>query len=125
MRLKSCRYCGGVHEASFECPKKPVKKYKVVRKKSKYNSFMSSAAWQKTREFIKIRDYGVCRVCFEEGKLTYQVQCHHIIPTKELIESEWLDVNNLICLCKEHHEDAEAGVIKRETLFDLVRKNKD
>ena len=129
--LKACPYCGRMHMRNEGCCKKPAKKYKKKRNtnefESKYNSFLSSFAWQKAREDTKVRDFYLCVICFakgrKDGKRKYDPQpleVHHIVPVKE----DWdmrLKKDNLITLCKKHHEDAEAGVIRREELRKFIK----
>lgn len=120
-RLKSCIYCGRVHPVDFICDKKLSKmKEKNNRTTTKYDRFRKTSAWVGMREYIKIRDYSICKVCACEGKISSTVQVHHIVPMRE-DETLWLDSNNLICLCKYHHEQAEKNSIKREYLRELIR----
>ena len=44
---------------------------------------------------------------------------HHIIPIEENYDKR-LDENNLITLCRYHHEMAESGEIPREELQEIV-----
>lgn len=129
--MKACQYCGRMHQRNEVCPKKPAKKYKKKRNtnsfESKYNSFLSSFAWQKAREETKVRDLYLCSICSVkgryDGKRKYDPQpleVHHIVPVKE----DWdmrLKKDNLITLCRKHHEDAEAGLISREELMELTK----
>jgi predicted restriction endonuclease len=52
---------------------------------------------------------------------TEDIEVHHIIPVKEDYDRR-LDGDNLISLCREHHEAAEACVIKRDTLMTMAAR---
>lgn len=129
--MKACPYCGRMHQINEVCPKKPAKKYKKKRNsnefESKYNRFLSSFAWQKAREETKVRDFYLCSICSVKGRYDEKrkydpqpLEVHHIVPVKE----DWdmrLKKDNLITLCRKHHEDAEAGLISREELKELTK----
>lgn len=119
---RSCQYCGGIHDRKYQCPSKPVRtNYKVTY----IDKFRWSKPWQKKRKHINERDKHLCQVCIRElhnTQLKYNftnIEVHHITP----IAHEWdkrLDDDNLICLCKHHHEMAESGEISKEELRDIV-----
>ncbi|UGB31696.1 HNH endonuclease [Metabacillus sp. B2-18] len=121
--LKSCKHCGRIHERSFQCPSKPKRtNYKVTH----VDKFRWTAAWQKKRKHINQRDKYLCQICIRELYNTQQrynftnIEVHHIVPIVE----DWnkrLKDNNLICLCKYHHEMAESGEISREELLEIVK----
>jgi 5-methylcytosine-specific restriction enzyme A len=120
--LKSCRYCGGIHDRKYICPSKPKRtNYKVTH----VDKFRWTKPWQKKRKAINERDKHLCQVCMRKlhnTQLQYNftnIEVHHIVPIAE----DWdlrLEDTNLICLCKYHHEAAEAGDIPRQVLFDIV-----
>ncbi|MGN1118453.1 MAG: hypothetical protein ACI4RU_07555, partial [Acutalibacteraceae bacterium] len=56
--LKSCKYCGRIHDVKFICPKKPKKN----KESSEINQFRGSSLWKKKRKEIKQRDM-FCRIC--------------------------------------------------------------
>lgn len=116
---KTCKYCGRVHEKGFVCSQKPVKNKRFTD----FDKFRSSGAWQNKRYDIKKRDFFCCRLCFLkvfEQKITdFYTEVHHIIPLAEDY-SKRLDDDNLITLCRHHHEEAENGVISREELVQAL-----
>lgn len=126
--LKSCKYCGKMHDINEECPMKPRRKrWKKKDSSDKLYRFRNSAAWQRKREQIKVRDKHCCQLCLTEpapGQRRYNTQglsVHHIVPLQE----SWgqrLDDDNLITLCSYHHEMAECGDVDREKLQSLVTK---
>lgn len=68
-----------------------------------YISFYKSTAWTKLRKVALRRDEWICQDCNAEGVITVAEEVHHIIETKD----DWskrLDLNNLISLCRLHHD---------------------
>lgn len=116
--MKSCPYCGGIHEVGVVCKKKPARK--PGKHKSKAGDLRHRAIWTRKSIEIRERDLFCCRYCLEHGTVTTRdLSVHHIIPINE-DESVWLENDNLITLCYEHHEEAEKGLIDRETLSRLA-----
>lgn len=119
----TCSYCGVVPRG-HQCKYK--KRYKRV-KDTKENKFRSTISWTKKSIEIRERDKYLCRVCMTEKYNTInkynfdKLEVHHIIPLSEDY-SKRLDNDNLITLCKYHHNMAEAGQIPRNELMDLVSK---
>ena len=121
--LKSCKHCGRIHDSKYMCPSKPRRNnYKDVTEEDK---FRSTYVWQKKRESIKQRDNYLCQVCIRKlyntlKQYNYEdIQVHHIVPLKEDYELR-LEDDNLISLCKYHHELAEKGEIPREILRGFI-----
>ena len=48
------------------------------------------------------------------------VEVHHIVPVEEDYSLR-LDNDNLISLCREHHEEAEKGRIDRDILKGIAQ----
>ncbi|KAK9680614.1 Phage terminase, small subunit [Popillia japonica] len=57
--LKSCQYCGRVHDVKHDCGKRPQPR----KKKSEIDRFRWSPAWKSKRAEIRERDSHVCQVC--------------------------------------------------------------
>lgn len=121
--LKSCKHCGRIHDSKYMCPSKPRRNnYKDVTEEDK---FRSTYVWQKKRESIKQRDNYLCQVCIRKlyntlKQYNYEdIQVHHIVPLKEDYELR-LEDDNLISLCKYHHELAEKGEIPRKILRGFI-----
>lgn len=116
-RLKSCKYCGRIHDSRYDCGRRP--KYKRTR----YNdtdAFRSSAAWQHKREQIRERDKNLCVVCRSNGRYEYNgLSCHHIEPLEERYDLR-LEDENLIMMCQGCHESAEIGKISKDELRGLI-----
>lgn len=121
--LKSCAYCGRIHDSKFNCGKKPEKKFK--KKISEKDKFRNTSLWQSKRDKIRERDNNLCQVCIRElygtvNKFNYEkLSVHHIEKLNEGYDKR-LDDNNLITLCSRHHEMADAGLISKNVLFHIV-----
>lgn len=121
-RLKSCVYCGRLHSTDIICPMKPIK----ASNRSSAGDLRNTYKWRKKRETIKHRDKYICQVCIRKeyfkinNKYEFNgLQVHHIVPYKEDVRL-FYDDDNLITLCKYHHEHAEANNIPRDYLKGIV-----
>lgn len=129
--LKACACCGRVHDSRYICParQKAMQKYPKDTPAAKTRN---TSRWQKTRDYIKRRDHGVCQMCLKEyaanntGTLRpYEVDdlsVHHIVKLEDDIDKAF-DEDNLITLCREHHERAEAGLISQALLLKIAKEN--
>lgn len=121
--LKSCSVCGYIHDMNKVCH------YKKVKKKTNANTFRRTYQWTEKSKSIRKRDNYLCQVCLT-GKYntnyqyTYnELEVHHIVPIEEDYTKR-LDSNNLITLCRYHHEMAEANEISKEELLGMVSGKK-
>ena len=121
--LKSCKYCGKIHDSKYDCGKKPRRK----KIRTEQNQFRSTNAWKNKSIRIRTRDHYLCQVCIRNLYHTHQqyndkdLEVHHIIPVVENYDKR-LDDDNLITLCGPHHEMAERGEISREELRTIARQ---
>ena len=113
---KSCSKCGKIHPKNYQCNVGRVFSGGDERKlRSKYS-------WTKKSEEIRERANHLCEVCRDKGIITYDnIEVHHIIKVKD-DESRLLDNYNLVCLCQEHHKQADNNEIDKDYLFNLARK---
>ena len=115
---KSCRYCGRIHNFNFECPKKPKRENRT----DSIARFRRTQAWRNKSNEIMERDLYLCRVCYEQGKLTNTgLSVHHIVSLASNFDLR-LENDNLITLCDEHHKAAEKGNIEAIWLKKLATK---
>ena len=80
---------------------------KTVRKNKDnkvYDSFYHSTLWLKVRKVAVIRDYGLCQDCLKDNIVTAYNTVHHIDTIKNNFNKR-LSIDNLICLCEEHHQE--------------------
>lgn len=119
--LKSCKYCGKIHDSKFQCSKKPSNIKKITDK----DKFRWSKVWQRKREEIKERDNYICQVCYRQLYDTYdqfnynEIEVHHAVPL-EVDFDKRLDNYNLITLCSRHHEMAERQEIPLEKILEII-----
>lgn len=117
--LRTCSHCGIV-SGNHICP------YRKTRKKySDANDIRKTNKWHKKSLEIRERDNFLCRVCLldiYDTKIKYNsndISVHHITPLEEDNNIAFND-DNLISLCRYHHELAEIGKIPREELNKIV-----
>lgn len=116
---KACPYCGRVHPVGYQCPMKPKR---IDRRDSEAVKLRNKYAWNRKSEQIREDAENLCEVCRDQGIYTYDnLEVHHIEKLRDRPDL-WLEDDNLICLCSEHHKQAEAGKIKKEYLLNLVQK---
>ncbi|MCI7325839.1 HNH endonuclease [bacterium] len=116
--LKSCQYCGRIHDTHYDCGRRP----KSGRKPDAADRFRWTKQWQRKREQIRERVRILCRWWLEHGRLSYDsLSVHHIVPLAEAWDLR-VDDGNLITLCGKCHEEAEAGKISRDELRDLAER---
>ena len=128
--LKSCQYCGRIHESKIACAEK--KQADAARWSRRENTkaagFRKTLAWTNLSRSIRARDCYMCLCCVANlpGTIrTYNTQdlsVHHIVPIEEDYDSR-MERSNLITVCGVHHEMCEAGLIDRETQRALVSES--
>ena len=128
MRMKSCAYCGRIHPADYVCPKKP--KMKAKDNNTLAGKLRSSYRWQKLRDEVKARDKYICQCCLRNYPGTIRpyetdgLEVHHITKIEE-DESKAFDEDNLISLCRVHHEMAEQGRVAAKDLVAIAKENNE
>ncbi len=119
--LRSCQYCGRIHDSKYICPNKPQRKKQITEA----DKFRWTSKWQNKREEIKKRDLYLCQICIRElyntvyKYNTEELEVHHNIPINEDYNKR-LDNDNLITVCNTHHEMCESGEIPREEVQKII-----
>ena len=114
--FKACSRCGKVHDSRFKCNAGKI--YQSTNERALRNK----NAWHTKSLQIREQAQYLCEVCRDQGKITFDnLEVHHIIPLRE-DDTLLLEDSNLICLCQEHHRQAEAEKISREYLMRLARE---
>ncbi|WP_394864565.1 hypothetical protein [Clostridium perfringens] len=128
-RLISCNYCFGFHQKGTDCSKKQKTDYKFKKENldevnKMENKFYSSSAWQRLRNSV-MRECGwkcyVCSNVYPDTNLRHYTEArevHHVIPIRDCWDKR-LDVDNLVCLCTEHHHMIHQNEIRNK--FELEK----
>lgn len=122
MIYKSCTICGKIHPANKPCKRT----YKANPQASDREARKARAtnAWRRKSLEVREKACYLCEVCKDKGKITTKgLEVHHI--TKLTQGGELLDNLNLICLCVEHHKQADNGEIDENYLRELARKREN
>jgi len=127
--LRSCSYCGRIHDSKVICEAKrkalAARQRKGGRAEDQYHR---SYTWTQLSKSIRERDHYLCQACLHNldgqgSRLTSsQLEVHHIVPIAEAWDLR-SDRSNLITLCKEHHEQAEQGTIDAQKLHEIAEQN--
>ena len=118
---KACSRCGKIHSTLYKCnvnkPKVDYSKYK-----QDIDKLRNTAKWAKKSQAIREQAQYLCEVCRDKGIYNYNdLEVHHITKLRE-DTAGLLEDTNLICLCIEHHKQADRGQISKEYLQRLARK---
>lgn len=123
--LKSCKYCGRIHDSKFNCGKKIRHTKADYSRRTKADYFRHTQAWTNKALEIKQRDNYLCQICIRRLYNTLQqynydrLSVHHAIP----INTDWekrLDNDNLITSCEMHHKMMEDGIIPYEVVKTII-----
>ena len=113
--FKSCSKCGKIHDSNKKCD--VVRKYKVTDESKQRSQW----CWTQKSRDIRERSHHLCAVCLDQGVFTYDnIEVHHIVKIKD-DKARLLDDDNLICLCSDHHREADNGQIDPEYLRALAK----
>lgn len=116
---KSCSKCGKIHSSTYQC------NVGRIYKDSKERQLRNTYEWQQKSLEIRERSQYLCSVCRDKGIYTYNnLEVHHIVKLKD-DPTRLLDNYNLICLCVEHHKQADNDELDREHLFKLAKIRED
>ena len=112
--FKSCSKCGKIHNSTYKCNKGKIYRGGIERDLRNTND------WHKKADEIKRDSNYLCSICKNIGIYNYNnLEVHHIIKVTDAPE-RLLDNFNLICLCVEHHKQADKGEITKDYLIKLV-----
>jgi 5-methylcytosine-specific restriction endonuclease McrA len=123
---RACPYCGKIHDKKYVCEMRPEKRYPSRSSPNREDKFRWSYEWKMKREYILKRDRYLCVACINnlEGTVrrlnNVDLSVHHIRPLKTNWELRLCD-ENLITLCRNHHEMAEKFEIAPENLIKLLQ----
>lgn len=113
-RLRSCTICGKIHSVDIKCQRK------IERTDALAFSLRQKNKWHKKSYEIRERSSWLCAVCKDQGLITHEkLSVHHITKLNENPDG-LLDDENLICLCAQHHQMADDGLIEPDYLRRLA-----
>ena len=121
MMFKACSRCGKIHPVNVQCSVSRTYRGGDERR------LRSSWDWNKKSREIRDKAQHLCEVCRDQGLYTYDhLEVHHIDKVSEHPDKLLEDLN-CVCLCVEHHKDADAGKITKEYLrsLALLREKRD
>ncbi len=73
---------------------------------AKFPEIYKTTAWEQVREFVIVRDNGLCQECFRHKKLVAGKDVDHIIELTQQNKSDWdiaYNSDNLQLLCSACH----------------------
>lgn len=119
--FRACSKCGKIHPYNKKC-------YigdNYRKKSTNANRFRQTLEWKDKSEEIRQDSNYLCSVCLDNGIYNYnRLEVHHITPIEQDI-TKALDNYNLICLCNEHHRQAERGDIDKDYLYKLAKAREE
>lgn len=86
--------------------------------------FYKSKAWQRVRAQAMSRDAALCADCFKANRITPAEEVHHIIeltPDNITNPAITLNLDNLVCLCRECHKARHGARQHRYTVDEFGR----
>lgn len=114
--FRSCAKCGKIHASTYICQPKRTFRGGEERK------LRSQWSWTEKSREIREKAHHLCEVCKDHGQITYNgLEVHHIVKLTD-DKDGLLDDNNLICLCVEHHKQADKGEIDVDYLKRLAEQ---
>lgn len=119
--FKSCSRCGRIHKTNYECkvnrPRVDWSKYKTDA-----DRLHQTREWQEKSLQIRQDAQWLCELCRDNGVLTHEgLEVHHIEKVRDN-PTIYLNDANLICLCVNHHKQADRGQVSKERLKELATK---
>lgn len=117
MILRTCARCGKIH-ANAAC----VKQRERTDRQTNAMRYRNTQRWRRVAAEVKTRDRYICRWCLHLGEwhgTRVPVEAHHIVAIEDNYELRD-DLDNLITLCRYHHEQAERGAIDADDLRRLA-----
>ena len=120
--LKACSRCGEIH-ARNKCSAGEYKPRQI--RESEADKFRNTQKWKRKTKYIKQRDMHLCQACIrglygtQRRYNPHNTSVHHIIPLATDF-SKRLDNENLITLCRFHHEMAEKNIISTTELLKIA-----
>jgi len=108
------------------------KKQQNDLEKKKRSEIYNSSRWRKMR-LAKQMENPICEICKMLNKVSLTEDIHHLVSFTNLTGNERdavaFDYNNLIALCKQHHNDIHHGWLKgaksKEEIKQYIEAHKE
>lgn len=108
--LVTCPRCGRIHPRGYKCTVGRTKPKTYTYDETKLRN---KSVWVNKSKQIRADAGYLCEVCKDKGIYNYRdLSVHHIEKIRDR-KDLWLEDDNLICLCRDHHRLAEAGTISK------------
>lgn len=121
-QYKACSRCGKIHPSGYRCRAGASSLNCMAGEERKTRS---TKAWTNKSREVREKAQGLCEVCRDKGAYTYNgLEVHHICKLRDRPDLAF-DNYNLVCLCQEHHKQADEGKIDKDYLMKLARKRED
>ena len=83
----------------------------------RYVKAINSARWRQVVQQVRKSQDNLCAECLKLGIATPIDSVHHIVPAEErandeVFERMFYSLNNLVGLCRSHHEEADLLLMK-------------
>lgn len=105
---KADKYCDKCKSKQSEKNSARNKRYDRYYRDARAKAFYNSTAWRKIISIIRIRNDGLCALCYHNGVASKGTIVHHIVPIKD----DWskrLDTANCILLCADCHSKVHSA----------------
>lgn len=131
-----CKHCLKIHCMELKCTQmqQHIRNRNANRRKQynnkhkEYSNCYNSTKWKKVREKALEQTNYMCAICLELGKYNYKdIQVHHLEKIKEN-KNKIFELDNLIPLCREHHNQVEGlnkNEIKNYIKLEKIKRNID
>ena len=124
MIYKRCARCGKRLPSGTTCMcYNRYAEYNRYRDDDKYNRFYTTAKWNKAKDTVKQRCYGLdIYSLLVDGVIEFGRTVHHIEPLKDNWDKR-LDYSNLIYLTEQHHHMVHAQL--QDGDYEMTQKLKE
>ncbi|MEI3162951.1 MAG: HNH endonuclease [Lachnospirales bacterium] len=115
------KYCDKCKSKQAEKISARNKCYDKYYRDTKSKAFYNSTAWRRLVSIVRLRNDGLCALCYHNGLVTKGTMVHHIVPLK----SDWnkrLDTTNCILLCAECHSKVHSEYDKNKYEREKMQK---
>lgn len=97
---------------------------RYARPRDDIDKLYKSKRWQRVRQIVIARDFGMCQECKRRGRKTRGTIIHHVIEAREDLTLFW-SVDNLECICvachNREHPERSGGKKKPKPKRNVVK----